>query len=251
MALDSLGRIRVQRADQVEGLNVGHGIRAGRASDRRLVDHDHFFEQRRAFHAQAGDARPRIGCIRLLPGIGRRGRVPQRGAQRAVDHLMDQRRFARAGYAAYHHHHAQRNLHVDILQVMRARAEEFQHVFGIHGAAAPRCPNAQLAAQIAGSHGRLALLQQIVVGAFIDDVSAVLSGSGPQVEDVVGRLHHLRVVLHHQDRVAQVAQLMQDADEPRRVARVQPDGRLVQHIAGSHQARPEAGGELNALRLAT
>ena len=34
------------------------------------------------------------------------------------------------------------------------------------------------------------------------------------------------------------------------VAAVQPDGGLVEHVAGAHQARAEAGGELDALRLA-
>ena len=31
---------------------------------------------------------------------------------------------------------------------------------------------------------------------------------------------------------------------------VQPDGRLVEHVAGAHQARAQAGGQLDALRLA-
>ena len=34
------------------------------------------------------------------------------------------------------------------------------------------------------------------------------------------------------------------------VAAVQPDGRLVEHVAGAHQPRAEAGGKLDALRLA-
>ena len=32
--------------------------------------------------------------------------------------------------------------------------------------------------------------------------------------------------------------------------RVQSDGRLVEHVAGAHQPRSQAGGELDALRLA-
>ena len=42
----------------------------------------------------------------------------------------------------------------------------------------------------------------------------------------------------------------QDADQPGGVAAMQSDRRLVQHIAGAHQPRSQAGGELNALRLA-
>jgi hypothetical protein len=39
-------------------------------------------------------------------------------------------------------------------------------------------------------------------------------------------------------------------NQPRRVARVQADGRLVEHIERAHQPRAERGGQLNALRLA-
>ncbi len=67
---------------------------------------------------------------------------------------------------------------------------------------------------------------------------------------MVGRAHDVRVVLHHQDGVADVAQLVQDADQPSGVARMQPDGRLVEHVAGAHQARSQTSGELDALRLA-
>ena len=73
---------------------------------------------------------------------------------------------------------------------------------------------------------------------------------GPEIDDVVGGAHHVGIVLDHHDRVAEVAQLFQDADQPAGVAAVQADGRLVEHVAGAHQPRAEAGGQLDALRLA-
>ncbi len=79
---------------------------------------------------------------------------------------------------------------------------------------------------------------------------AVLACAGPQVEDVVRRSHHFRIVLHHQDRVAQIAQLVQDANQPCRVPRVQSDGGLVEHVARAHEARAQAGGQLDALGFA-
>ena len=87
-------------------------------------------------------------------------------------------------------------------------------------------------------------------GAFEDDAAAVFAGAGAEVDDVVGGAHHVGIVLHHHDGVAQVAQLCEDADEAAGVAAVQADGRLVEHVAGAHQPRAEAGGELDALRLA-
>ncbi len=59
------------------------------------------------------------------------------------------------------------------------------------------------------------------------------------------------VVLHHQDRVAEVAQALQNVDQAGGIAAVQPDGRLVEHVERPHQARAERGCQLNALRFAS
>ena len=67
---------------------------------------------------------------------------------------------------------------------------------------------------------------------------------------MIGRAHHVRIVLHHQDRVADVAQLFENADQPGRVAAVQTDGRLVEHVTRAHQARTEARRQLDALGFA-
>ena len=67
---------------------------------------------------------------------------------------------------------------------------------------------------------------------------------------MVRRLHHLGIVLDYQNGVPQVAQLVQDADQPGCIARVQSDRRLVQHVAGADQPRAEARSELDPLRFA-
>ena len=81
-------------------------------------------------------------------------------------------------------------------------------------------------------------------------LAAKLARARPQIEQMIGRAQHIRIVLHHQDRVAQVAQLFQNVNQPRRVARVQPDRRLVQHVERAHQPRAQRSGQLNPLRLA-
>ena len=67
---------------------------------------------------------------------------------------------------------------------------------------------------------------------------------------MIRRAQHIGIVLHHQDRVAQVAQLFKNVNQPRRVARMQPDRRLIQHIQRAHQPRPQRSRQLNPLRLA-
>src|ERR1022692_4174177 len=106
-----------------------------------------------------------------------------------------------------------------------------------------------IAPQIAACE-RLAIAQQVRVGAFINDLAAVLTRARPQVHDMVGCPHDVRVVLHYQDGIADFAQLMQNADQPSGVARMQPDRRLVEHVARAHQPRSQTGGELDALRFA-
>ena len=97
---------------------------------------------------------------------------------------------------------------------------------------------------------RVRHLYDLVVGARADDFSSIFSGSRAEVENVVGGAHDVGIVLDDEDGVSQVAQVMQDLDEPVRVAAVQTDGRLVEHIQRSDQTRAERSRELNALRFA-
>src|SRR5258708_2931629 len=72
----------------------------------------------------------------------------------------------------------------------------------------------------------------------------------PQIEIVIGGAHDVRIVFDDQDRVSQVAQVMKNLDEPVRIARVQADRRLIEHVKGPHEARAERRRQLDALRLA-
>ena len=92
--------------------------------------------------------------------------------------------------------------------------------------------------------------RDLVVGAGGEELAAVLAGAGAEVEDVVGGAHDVGVVLDDEDGVAEVAQVVQDVDEPVGVAGVQADGGLVEHVERADQTRAERGGELNALRFA-
>src|SRR3569623_2390458 len=56
-ALLRIARACEQAADNVERLEVGDGIRARRAADRSLVDHDDIADSRRSFDTRAGHAR--------------------------------------------------------------------------------------------------------------------------------------------------------------------------------------------------
>ena len=54
-------------------------------------------------------------------------------------------------------------------------------------------------------------------------------------------------MLHHDHRIAQIAQLLQHIDEALGVAAVQAYAGLIQHIQATHQTAAQAGGQIDAL----
>ena len=108
--------------------------------------------------------------------------------------------------------------------------------------------DAGIAAQVAGREGIGA--QQLGHAALEHDLAALGAGAGPQFDDRVGRADGGLVVFHHQHGVAAPLQGTQGAQQAFVVARVQADGRLVQHIGHAHQAGTQLGGQADALGLA-
>ena len=72
----------------------------------------------------------------------------------------------------------------------------------------------------------------------------------PHIDDVVGRTHHVFVVLDHDDAVANVPQVLQRGNQAVVVALVQANAGLVQHIHHARQAAANLAGQANALGLA-
>ena len=78
----------------------------------------------------------------------------------------------------------------------------------------------------------------------------LVAGAGAEVEQVVGGGDDFAVVLHQDQRVAQVAQVLQALQQPAIVARVQADGRFVEHVEDAGQAAADLAGQADALRFA-
>ena len=79
---------------------------------------------------------------------------------------------------------------------------------------------------------------------------AAHAGTRAEVHDVVGGAHGVLVMLHHQDRVAHVAQGFQRLQEPLVVAWMQADARLVEDVQHAHEAATDLTGQPDALGLA-
>ena len=83
-----------------------------------------------------------------------------------------------------------------------------------------------------------------------DDLSAERTGTGTDVDDVVGRRNRVVIMLDDEHRVAEVAQTFQRGDEAFVVALVQADARLVQNVEHAGQAAADLRGEADALGFA-
>ena len=80
--------------------------------------------------------------------------------------------------------------------------------------------------------------------------SAEASGAGTEIDHVIGALDGFGVVLHHEHGVAHVAQVGEGFEQAIVVARMQADGRLVEHVEHAAQLGADLRGQADALRLA-
>ena len=189
--------------------------------------------------------------IDAIPGRRRRRRAIALlllGLRQCLEqNLVQERGFSRARHSRDGDQHAERNADVQSFQIvcpcaanpdlLRARLPPSQ-----------RRLNAQIFGEIATrQRGRIA--PDFLIGARGDHLPAVLPGARSKIENAVGGTHDVGIVLNHQDRVSQVAQIMQDIDEPVSVARVQSDGRFVEDIERADQPRAQRSRQLNTLRL--
>src|SRR3954468_1610976 len=185
-------------ANRSEKSRVGRRIRSRRAADRALVDVDDLVEV-----LEAGDARVRArnhsGAIEMT-------------RHRAMENVFDERRFPAARHAGHRHEQPERNLDVEVAQVVLARALDADDAIRIHAPTYFGNGDLDLASQVA-SGDRILVGADFLDGAFGDDQPAMLAGAGPQIDQVVGRLHRLFVVLDDDDRVAEIAELPKGVEQ--------------------------------------
>ena len=169
--------------------------------------------------------------------------------ERAVQNVVDQRGFARAGNARHHRHHAQRKSDVEILQVVFARAQNRDARCRWHGGVRAASRSAAAAGDV-GAGQRIGSFHDLVRRALRDQLAAVTPRARAEVDHVVGAADGLFVVLDHQHRVAEIAQLFEREQQTVVVAMVQSDGRLVEHVQHAAQLRSDLRRQPDALAFA-
>ena len=204
------------------------GLRARRAAERRLVD-EH-------------DVGERVEPLDGVAGADLVARQPARAQGVAVQHVDEQRRLARAADAGEAREAPDGQRHVDAAQVVRARAADRQPRRRRVAQDGPRRHRRRRAALARAQELRgdaVAIAHERVVAAGEHDLAAARAGAGAEVDDRVGLAHDVGVVLDDDDGVAARDQLLEHADEPVRVARVQAHRRLVEHVERAGQVGAE------------
>ena len=94
------------------------------------------------------------------------------------------------------------------------------------------------------------LAAEPVESALEDHVSTAGAGARAEIDDVIGDLDHLGLVLHDEHGVALVTQLQQQVVHALDVVRVEADRGLVEDVGDVGERRAEVADHLGALRLA-
>ena len=180
---------------------------------------------------------------------GRRLRLWPSGLHEgAVEDLVDERGFAGAADAGDADEEAEGNVDVDAAEVVDAGAGELE-VFAAGFAAVFGDGDGEAAGEIFAGDG-VGVGGDFGDGACGEELAAEFAGAGAEVEEMVGGADDVGVVLDDEDGVAEVAEVLHDADELGGVAGVQADGGLVEDVERADEARAERCGELDALRFA-
>ena len=84
-----------------------------------------------------------------------------------------------------------------------------------------------------------------------NDFSAGVAAFGTKVNDIIGHLDHVQIMLDHNDGIAQIGQSPQNIHQVMNIGKVQAGRWLIENIQRMAGARlAEFGGEFNALGLA-
>src|SRR5215469_6949570 len=113
---------------------------------------------------------------------------------------MQKRGLARSRNACDCHQHAEWNLDIDVLQIVRPSPAN-RDLPSPRGTPVGGDWNVQFLGEITSGERGWGLLD-LLVSSFCDHPAAVFAGARPQIEDVVARAHDIGIMLYHQHRVS-------------------------------------------------
>ena len=163
--------------------------------------------------------------------------------------VVNQGRFAAAGYACDAGNQTERQFEGDVFKVVAARAFEDEHSVGIDGCAFRRHGNGFLAAEVLSGNGIFAF-GDVFGGVGNQYVAAVFTRARAHIDDEIGFADGVFVVFDHNHAVAQIAQAFEGGEQAVVIALVQADGGFVQNVHHAGQTAADLAGEADALGFA-
>ena len=231
-----LGKRSKQFADIGENVGVSGRIGAWRTAYRALVHTDHFVDI--------------FESVNALVRHGRGQTTVEMLRQDGVERAVDKRGFARTADTRYTNHLPQWQTQGDVLQIIACAALKSQpgETAGADRRETAGADRRETAGadrrEIVGADGFFAtqVLRGESVGfeqfgrcALEDQFAAQASGTRTDIQYIIRLAHHLLVMLHDDNSIAHVAQLLERVDKSLVVTLMQTDRRFVQYIQHIHQ----------------
>ena len=208
-----LGEVHEEVAYVVEHVGVRGRVAPRGSSQGSLVNVHHLVHVLQSLHRVVWQG---VGkrAVEVLREDGMQGIVDERALSRTA-HTCDADEFAQGEGGG------------NVLQVV-ATSPVYGDALSVALAAHGRNLYAESAGEVAAGQG--VCLEHIGISALVHHMSAGTSGTRTYVHYPVGILHHLLVVLHHDDRVADVAQGLQRGNQAAVVLLMKAYGGFVQNV---------------------
>src|SRR5208283_364163 len=191
-----------------------------------------------------------LQTLEPLEGRGMLMRAAQPLRHRLVEGLDHERRLAAAGNAGDAGEEAERDLRVDVLEIVAFGAEKLQPAAGRRLAELMRELHLLRAGEILAGE-RFGVRHDLGGRSLSDDLAAMDAGAGADIDDVIGGKDRVLIMLDDDHAVAEIAQAPERVEQPVIVALVQAYRRLIEHIEHAGQPRPDLRRQANALALAS
>ena len=231
--LGIVGRCK-QITDIVEQSRIGSGIGSWRSADGTLVNVDDLVQVFHTLHTAAfSGAGP--GMVQLIQ-------------QCLIQHLVDQTGLSGAGNAGDTGEGPQGNGYVNILQIV-LRCPGNRQEFAVSFPPLTGKGDYFHAGQVLSGDGILAG-DDLIQGARSHDLTAAAARTGAHIHDEVRSAHGVLVMLHHDQGVADIPQMLQSSQKLIIVPLVQADRGFVQNIQHAHQGGTDLGSQPDSLALA-
>src|SRR5262249_35605912 len=179
---------------------------------------------------------------------GTLARIVEFARHRLVERVNEERRLAAARHPGDAGKDAERNFGSNIFQVVAARIDDREQPAPIDRAPL-RHVNGERAGEILAGQ-RMLIRHDIGGRACRHDLAAVDASPWSDIDDMVGGADRILVMFDYNYGVAEVAQPLEGFEEPRIVALVQADRRLIEHVEYAGQAGADLRGQSDALALA-